>query len=1191
MPTIPRREPPYYWLLVPPNVKSINCQDYTCIYYCDSESGWQLVHSYCPDTCQCEDPNKAIGNCPDQASASVPYEVYCVVSDQLPSQEECNICRIQCKNGRWMQIIENAPQCKPQCYCPDVGNSCNTENLIKSNICLKDCPKQKCILRCSVGSATWEIIQTCENNQKCDCLPENLPCQTPVSTTESPCTQKCGTCIVQCTEESGKYSWYVIQQCDSENCICPLENKSCAEDDLLQVLELTCQRTAPDPDCGTCTVTCIQTGQGQYLWSEIVSCTDTNCNCPENNKPCTQEEFGYSKDVLCTKTTSSPNCGKCILVCNEYVGKWEVISYCTGSNPDCRCSKEGEDCIPEVDEITEADCIYSQVNCDKCKVRCDSSGIWVIDVGCKGPPSACICPPANEPCNPQNDTVKEVPCQNVGSKCKDTSCRIKCNQNTKKWELVQSCEGYSCQCPDVGKPCNPNVDNEKTLTCIAGTCQKCQAECVTNNNNQSWKVTQQCITSGCVCSVAGLPCDTDEVNQKVEADCIPDETIACGLCELTCKDGTWKVKKNCPNRYCLCPSANQPCTENVKTEPCTRSACTTYTCSVQCQMFYDENGDPLYEWVEVQPKCPGTNCVCSLAGSPCHASQQGMIQRNVLCKKRISPACGKCVKKCNPEHKWILDTACQGNNQDCICPGIGQACNEINAKETVDCIEEPAQECGHCTVKCQQNNNNWVWQYATNDDTSKCKNSDQCNCGLLGKNCTPEEANVQKTVKCNAKPDCDTCTVGCRDNVWKIITDCPENDQWVCKCQYSTLGTQCDPSVDPDIIIACQTGQNECGKCTVNCQNNYWELSKNCTGSSDNCRCPMVGKPCSNQGESLVVDCTTDPEEECGQCTVYCANSDKVWVVTQQCTSNNNTKTHGCICPLAYQQCDPTVEKQPKTVKCEKSTNKCSSYCTVSCIDNTWQITKQCQGTGNVTCICEHNNIVGKSCDASSQPQNYSCTQINECRNCPEPDPQPTCGTCTAVCNQGKITQITSGCSNNCICSVNVGDSCFINTCIATLTAHCIPPPCPPSNPCEGYCSVVCQGGIYNIGKKCSSDCTCQIQGYLGQPCNTENAVVQGKCLSENNNGSDTGTTAQPSNCHCIAACIYNLPSGHYFWYGVTCVGGQFIVDRIPCCNLTTGEECANNVVCTHQITPGSRCDNETVHHNNTTAAPCVIQG
>lgn len=633
-------------------------------------------------------------------------------------------------------------------------------------------------------------------------------------------------------------------------------------------------------------------------------------------------------------------------------------------------------------------------------------------------------------------------------------------------------------------------------------------------------------------------------------------------------------------------------------------------------------------------------CMCADPITPCNQQTEGKILKSFCRPTTPSPQdeCGhkKCTLQCKlvregNEYKTIYVEKGDACGKNCTCTGINTPCYTVGSYLTQYCMPNNPTGCGYCQVKLVKNQNNEV---VTTGD-AVCR--DQVGQPIQGCTCQipesflsdPQYHNTFLDIPClpqSNPPECGVCVRSCwlapvpnmspneraQRAIWRIEVPCHHNtsNNATCYCVHPTDALQqvCDnfpigyiETIECSTTVAPSTtpGPDDCS-CTIHCmqsfemlfgikpplgvwayldENNQYithidkqNICKTQTGQtcSDDFVCPLVyylGLFCNPQADTqrtskcIQVGTTESPTtigpQPCD--SAYCyyeCRYDTIntyrWFRVRHCPST-------CLCPyeISSEPCTLLDYEKKKIIlaACQPRRQPCSGATCVIYCDPYTRKTKLVKDCPNQPphCQCTADALIGKDCVLPGVYRAENCIYIR-----PQ---EPTCS-CQAICRAESSEQW-----NNQTQFKWFGISCSKTPTITYIPSGEIP-----------CCSN---------DQPCPQEYKCPLNITLGSTCDNvpqPNRLVKAYCTT-----TSTTTTSQPTDCKCTATCLYDSAVDNYIWYGLACnaSGGQPVSNRIPCCNLTTEEECANNVVCTLQITLGSVCTQE--YHNQTTDAPCVI--
>ena len=755
---------------------------------------------------------------------------------------------------------------------------------IPSSECQTDSNIWKCdgntLSKCISGK--WEIIQTCEDNSKCDA--ENRTC-TPGALPE--CKNdawKCdGNILSKCMSEK----WEIIQTCEN-NSQCNTETRSCTLNDA--------------PECTNDTWKC----DGNILSKCVSGKWETNKTCEDSAK-CNAEK--RTCDVECKDTE------------HFFAERCEVddVTHCGTHTNDCTKMsgvKNGscigkkcfaEDCEPgyHLNSIFDSD--------DKERTICEEDthdACGSINRQC-GTEEICTQGKCKTTCQP-GEVICDGSCINPNTSTKfcgaDASCSsyIPCSE-------FEDCIGGKCiltSCPNSEESlCTVNEQNIciDTHSTNINHCGACGAVC---SDRETAKA------SGCNQGQCTYMCNDGMVNcgSDTKPMCLPDEqlnidALHCGNCNTRCEanelcqEGQCVIN-TCTGNECLlnnaCINLNDHCgsqcmncntANNASAGICQSGSCVITACVTGYHLT--NNGVCVLDSASACPNGSATgtiNCntldytktgICEEGKCKAIACQPNAHIKDNKCVENTTNSCGSEGNDCTLLAGWktgtcenakcvaqtcqsgfcvnTLDGQCSNAQTQTLCGTHGNACQSCNQKQICST--------GSCVDK--QCEGNVCDQTKTADETLVCIN-DNTHCGSNCQNCNTFTSRATTGICNNAG----TCQVTACEAGFHIYNNaCEENSTANC----GTHGTQCN------VANATNTCIN--GACTFTCDAGYHvydsaceeNSTANCGAHGTQCNVANATNACTNG--TCTFACLGEYEKIDGECVLPNAFI-SVWNVT-----------------------------------------------------------------------------------------------------------------------------------------------------------------------------------------------------------------------------------------------------------------------------------------------------------------------
>ena len=418
--------------------------------------------------------------------------------------------------------------------------------------------------------------------------------------------------------------------------------------------------------------------------------------------------------------------------------------------------------------------------------------------------------------------------------------------------------------------------------------------------------------------------------------------------------------------------------------------------------------------------------------------------------------CSDCPPICG-DGKCSMPVEHEGNClEDCMDPCGDQFCDSAAGEHACNCSDDCGECCGN----------------------GKCRSGEWCDtcpqdCGPCCPNGFCEES--ETCLSCQA--DCGQCCPNGQCASDESCTSCPEDCGLCCgdgTCE-AALGENCESCAadckpccgngicDEPLGESCTKCPQDCGTC---CGDGKCSNGEDCTLCAKDCgSCCGNGTCDAGAGEShctCPADCEDDPAScsacECGEsgesgescsCDPTCGVTGDCCVnVCQGCGTCVVCGDGECVGQESCKNCPADCGACCGNGSCEPQQNESSCSCPADCPDDPNTCSPcQCGGSGG-DCDC------GPSCVADGTCCANACS---------------LCGSCPAVCDDGKC-EATESCDS---CSADCGQCCGDGTCDSALGEDSCS--CPKDCLDDPNACSPCQCG--GSGGSCWCDAACQLTG------------------------------------------------------------------------------------------------------------------
>ena len=842
--------------------------------------------------------------------------------------------------------LSKCVQCLNNEHCPNDKSVCDTTNN-KCVVCLTDaecsgetpvcntttntctsCPDGKVSDGTECVECTSENTSQCENGQTC----ENNICKDSYT-----CETKNGVTTVK---KNGAES-----KSQTDACVNNTQHTYSCEKSSSIGADITINDSTKDCGINGCN-------------AKTNACFDTECDSSfgESKRACQNESTPVCNEkgtcVACPSDKIYAGNGKCAECTKNDTSKCQKGQTCNESN-------ECEDVIECQEGNNNVILIVNKETIEKKTNKCDSKTNILTLYNCSSDKQSIV----------SLESSCKYRCSEDGTSCDDNECNTSadCKDSSKP-----KCENHSCKACQGGTVYDASSDS--CVECTSDTqCTNSQTpKCDTNTNKCMACPVQAPVYDGTNC----VKCYND--GNKV-IGCIEGQKCVDNDCqdvyECSTNNGTTTVTLN--------GGTNQK-----KTDICTNSKLTTYSCKSDDKTIHEEE----------------TTC------------EFGCASDNKSCKQH----------QCDVND----NSNCQGDTP--VCDTEHKSCVECLVKSDCKNATKPVCNSNHTCEACSNN------QVYNGTKCVECTNDENCLgdkpiCDTTNEFCTscPEGkvSDGTKCVECTSdsncsgdKPICDktsyTCT-NCPDGKVSDGTKCVEcinnencsEDKPICDKTNNTC-TSCPnfKVYNGKECVECVTDTNCANKPQPNCKS----PKANCIGVTSTPYCNITSYTCV---ECLVdSNCPTDKpicnnNQTCEACPDNQVYDGKKCV---DCISDENCKDDKPVCDTSSNTCktcpdNKVYNKETKT--CEvcyvENNNVVGCDKGQACIDNTCQDVYECNKENNViTLTVNGNKTTSKDICSDSKKTTYECSEDKK-------SVQETKTDCKFGCNEDGINCNENECSEN----------------------------------------------------------------------------------------------------------------------------------------------------------------------------------
>ena len=1013
-----------------------NNRDYTCnacensVYVEEEDRCMECTQdntTYCKKGQVCHDDHKCMDNyvCSKENDVTTLY-----INENLKNKEEdkCykdSMITYECSSDGMSIITANSEHCQYgcsadgksckeyECDSNDLENCKNTPNPV-CNISSHKCVE--CLTNSDCKNSDYPI---CNSNNTCEACPDGKVFN--------------GTNCVECVNDSN---------CPSSKPVCDTTNNKC----VVCLTDAEC--SGETPVCNTTTNTCTSCPEGKVSdGTKCVECTSENTSQCENGQTCENNicKDSYTCETKNGVTTVKKNGAESKSQTDACVNNTQHTYSCEKSSSigaditindntkDCGingCNAKTNACF---DTECESSFGESKRACQNestpvCNekgtcVACPSDKIYAGNGKCaectKNDTSKCQ---KGQTCNESNECEDVIECQEGNNNVilivnketiekKTNKCDSKTNILTlyncssDKQSIVSLESSCKYRCSEGGTSCDDNECNTSAdckdsskPKCENHSCKACQGGTVYDASSDS------CVecTSDTQCTNSQTPkCDTN-TNKCIACPVqtpVYDGTncVKCyndGNKVIGCIKGQKCVDNDCQDVY-ECSTNNGTTTVTLnggtnqeKTDICTNSKLTTYSCKSDDKTIHEEETTCEFGCASDNKSCKKHQCDvndnsnCQGDTPVCDTEHKSCVEClvNSDCKNATKPVCNsnhtceacsnnqvyngtKCVECINDENCLGDKPICDTTNYVCT------SCPEGKVSDGTKCVECTSDSnCSGDKPICDKTS-----YTCTNCPDGKVSDGTKCVECINNENCSEDKPICDKTN--NTCTSCPNFKVYNGKECVECVTDtnCANKPQPNCKSpEANCIGVTSTPY--------CNIASYTCVECLVdsNCP-----TDKPICNSNQTCEaCPdkqvYDGKKC--------VDCISD--ENCKDDKPVCDTSSNT---CKTCPDNKVYNKETNTCEVCY------VENN-NVVGCDKGQ---------ACIDNTCQDVYECNKENNVvTLTVNGNKTTSKDICSDSKKTTYECSEDKK-------SVQETKTDCKFGCNEDGINCNENECSEN----------------------------------------------------------------------------------------------------------------------------------------------------------------------------------